>query len=95
MAIKKVHYAANIEHIYCTVTCPECGRTVTMQMRTPITRKVCPKCNRLTYCFGINPLRGYIQVNVLTIGRNETPTEYAIGPSDIEVIEDTGEEDHE
>lgn len=88
MATKKIHTTLDVEKIYCTVTCPECSGTVKMKMRGPVTRKTCPKCNRCSYVFTITPMRGYISVTVLTIGHNETPTEYAIGSEDIEIDED-------
>lgn len=93
MAVIKIHTVLNVEKIYCTVTCPECGKSVHMKMRGPDTRKTCPGCNHITYMFTIVPLRGYIQINVLTIGRNETPTEYELDTSDVEVIEDEENEE--
>jgi len=89
MATKKIHTALNVEHIFCTVTCPWCQGTVTMKMCGPVTRKSCPKCNHITYIFTITPLRGYVQMSVTTIGPDETPTEYDIFESEIEVVEDS------
>lgn len=88
MALKKIRHSLNVERIYVRVTCPECGGTVAMKMRGPVTRKTCPKCNHCTYLFSITPLRGYVRVEVLTIGRDETPTEYDLSPDDVEIIED-------
>jgi hypothetical protein len=85
MAVIKVTRNLNVEHIYIQVTCPECDKTVRMKMRSANTRKTCPKCNRVTYNFIIAPMRGYIGVGVLTIGPDQTPTEYDLSPSDVEI----------
>lgn len=88
MATKKIRKSLNVEQIFCYVTCPECVGSVRMKMRDAVTRKTCPKCNRCTYIFTITPLRGYISIDVQTIGSDETPTEYDIRSEDIEVVED-------
>jgi hypothetical protein len=59
-----------------------------MKMRGIGTRKNCPACNRLTYIFNVKPLRGFIYVTVLTIGPNNSPTEYELKPEDVEILQD-------
>lgn len=85
MAIIKVSKPVNVEDIYCRVTCPSCEGTVNLKMKGPSTRKNCPKCNRLTYIFQIEALRGSIVITVTTVGANNVPTEYPLSPTDVEV----------
>lgn len=86
MAIIKVSKPINVEDIYVQVTCPECSKSVNLRMKGPSTRKNCPKCNRLTYVFNIEPIRGAIIITATTIGVDNSPTEYVISPSDVEII---------
>jgi len=77
----------NVENIYVAVTCPECEGSVNMKMRAKITRKNCPKCNRLTYVFTITPLRGAISINVVFIGSDNVSTEYNLSSEEVEITE--------
>jgi len=88
MATVKITGSLSLDNIRCSVTCPECGKSVTMKMVKPITRKNCPKCNRLTYIFTVIPVIGYVSVNVVTIGSNFVPTPYDLGVTDVEVTYD-------
>jgi len=92
MATIKITASISVEDIYCTVTCPQCEKTVRMRMKKPITRKNCPGCNRLTYAFAITQLRGYVVVSAITIGDNFAPTPYDLKPDDVEIQMSRGEE---
>jgi Zn finger protein HypA/HybF involved in hydrogenase expression len=85
MAIIKVNKSINVEDIYCRVTCPECDGNVNMRMKGPSTRKNCPKCGQCTYVFSIDQMREGLVITVTTIGKDNTPREYALSPTDVEV----------
>lgn len=85
MAVLKIKGNLNVEKIFVQVTCPVCDGTVHMKMRGPETRKSCPKCNRVTYYFNVAPMRGYVGIVVFTIGPDETPTDYILLTSDVEI----------
>lgn len=95
MATIKVTKSVNVEDIYVHVNCPnkKCkGNRVSMRLRGSETRKNCPLCNGVTYIFSITPLRGFIQIEAVTIGEDQTPRDYDLLATDVEF---DGREDQE
>jgi Zn-finger nucleic acid-binding protein len=93
MAVIKVRKPVQVDKIFITFNCPSCEDTFRIKMRKEVTRKNCPKCNRVTFVISITPLRGYIQMDVTTTGSDETPRDYELASTDVEFEYDENEND--
>lgn len=96
MASIRIKTSVNIENVYVTVTCPLCGKTVSMRLKGPITNKNCPKCVKVGYTFSASATKGYLSINATTTHPDYETYEYTILSQDVEIVEDEdGDEEHQ
>jgi hypothetical protein len=87
-AVKKLpqDHITQVTAISCFVTCPECKRSYSIQMRAPITRKNC-YCGKGSFQLQIIPAKRLLQIIAVFTGANLAPVEYPLTSQDIEIAE--------